>query len=183
MGALIFGVMFFLMILGVPIAFSISLSSTAYLMASGNNLVLLAQRLFLGMDSFVLLAVPLFVLTGYLMEQCGLSQRLIDWVECIFGRIPGSAGIVTIISCAIFDRLRSSHYCSHRRTYASGAAEKRLQKGNVGGHDRLRWRFGTHYSAQCWNDRLWYNDEPEHSQNVYVRNCSRLVDGSWPADR
>ena len=60
MGALIFGVMFFLMILGVPIAFSISLSSTAYLMASGNNLVLLAQRLFLGMDSFVLLAVPLF---------------------------------------------------------------------------------------------------------------------------
>ena len=108
MGALIFGVMFFLMILGVPIAFSISLSSTAYLMASGNNLVLLAQRLFLGMDSFVLLAVPLFVLTGYLMEQCGLSQRLIDWVECIFGRIPGSAGIVTIISCAIFAALTGS---------------------------------------------------------------------------
>ena len=108
MGALIFGVMFFLMILGVPIAFSISLSSTAYLMASGNNLVLLAQRLFLGMDSFVLLAVPLFVLTGYLMEQCGLSQRLIDWVECIFGLFPGSAGIVTIISCAIFAALTGS---------------------------------------------------------------------------
>lgn len=186
MGALIFGVMFFLMILGVPIAFSISLSSTAYLMASGNNLVLLAQRLFLGMDSFVLLAVPLFVLTGYLMEQCGLSQRLIDWVECIFGRIPGSAGIVTIISCAIFAALTGSGQVTIAAIGAltlPALLKKRLQKGNVGGHDRLRWRFGTHYSAQCWNDRLWYNDEPEHSQNVYVRNCSRLVDGSWPADR
>lgn len=108
MGILVFGTLFIFMLLGVPIAFSIALSCASYLFVSGNNFLLLAQRLFIGMDSFVLLAVPLFVLTGYLMEQCGLSKKLIDWVECVFGRVAGSAGIVTIISCAIFASLTGS---------------------------------------------------------------------------
>lgn len=109
MAAILFGLMFGLMILGVPIAFAIALSTAGFLAFTGSGpLILLAQRFFLGMDSFVLLAVPLFVLTGYLMEECGLSRRLIDWVECIFGRIQGSVGIVTIVSCAIFAALVGS---------------------------------------------------------------------------
>lgn len=108
MGVLLFVMMFGLMILGVPIAFSIALSTAGYLVLSDYSLILVAQRLFLGMDSFVLLAVPLFVLTGYLMEQCTLSQRLIDWVECMFGHMKGSAGVVTVVSCAIFAALVGS---------------------------------------------------------------------------
>ena len=97
------------MMAGIPIAFSIALATAGFLVFTGSgSLILLAQRFFLGMDSFVLLAVPLFVMTGYLMDQCGLSRRLIDWVECIFGRIRGSVGVVTIVSCAIFAALVGS---------------------------------------------------------------------------
>lgn len=109
MAVILFGLMLGLMLLGIPIAFSIALSTAGFLVfTNSGSLLLLAQRFFLGMDSFVLLAVPLFVLTGYLMEQCGLSKRLIEWVECIFGRIQGSVGVVTIISCAIFAALVGS---------------------------------------------------------------------------
>jgi len=61
-----------------------------------------------GMDSFVLLAVPLFTLAGYLMEQGGLSRRLVDIVEKIFGRFLGASGTVTIVCCAIFAALTGS---------------------------------------------------------------------------
>lgn len=109
MAAVLFGLMFGLMIFGVPIAFAIALSTAGFLvLTDAGPLILVAQRFFLGMDSFVLLAVPLFVLTGYLMEQCGLSKRLIEWVECMFGKIQGSVGVVTIISCAIFAALVGS---------------------------------------------------------------------------
>lgn len=109
MALILFGLMFILMLTGIPIAFSIALSTAGFLAITGSgSLLLLAQRFFLGMDSFVLLAVPLFVMTGYLMDQCGLSKRLIDWVECVFGRIRGSVGVVTIVSCAIFAALVGS---------------------------------------------------------------------------
>lgn len=109
MALLLFGLMFVLMLAGIPIAFSIAIATAGFLVFTGSgSLLLLAQRFFLGMDSFVLLAVPLFVMTGFLMDQCGLSKRLIDWVECIFGRIRGSVGVVTIVSCAIFAALVGS---------------------------------------------------------------------------
>lgn len=109
MALLLFGLMLVLMLAGIPIAFSIALATAGFLIFTGSgSLLLLAQRFFLGMDSFVLLAVPLFVMTGFLMDQCGLSKRLIDWVECIFGRIRGSVGVVTIVSCAIFAALVGS---------------------------------------------------------------------------
>ena len=109
MALLLFGLMFVMMLAGIPIAFSIALATAGFLVFTGSgSLLLLAQRFFLGMDSFVLLAVPLFVMTGFLMDQCGLSKRLIDWVECIFGRIRGSVGVVTIVSCAIFAALVGS---------------------------------------------------------------------------
>ncbi len=109
MALLLFGLMFALMLAGIPIAFSIALATAGFLVfTDSGSLLLLAQRFFLGMDSFVLLAVPLFVMTGFLMDQCGLSKRLIDWVECIFGRIRGSVGVVTIVSCAIFAALVGS---------------------------------------------------------------------------
>ncbi len=109
MALILFSLMFGCMLLGIPIAFSIALSTAGFLVVTkSGSLLLLAQRFFLGMDSFVLLAVPLFVLTGFLMDQCGLSKRLIEWVECIFGRIQGSVGVVTIVSCAIFAALVGS---------------------------------------------------------------------------
>ena len=109
MGKLLFGLMFALMLTGVPIAFSIALATAGLLYFTGlNSLILVAQKMLVGMDSFVCLAVPLFVLTGYLMDSCGLSKRLVDWVNCLCGRFPGSIGLVTIVTCTIFASLVGS---------------------------------------------------------------------------
>lgn len=95
--------------LGVPIVYSIGLSSAAYLvLASPRPLILIAQRTMIGMDSFVLLAVPLFTLSGYLMESGGLSIRLVNWVDKLFGRFTGATGTITIVCCAIFAALTGS---------------------------------------------------------------------------
>jgi len=106
---LLFGVMLFLLIMGVPIAYSISISGIVYLVVTGmKSLILIPQRTIIQMDSFVLLAIPLFTFMGYLMEQGGLSQRLVDWVKQAFGWIPGSMGTVTIVCCTFFAALTGS---------------------------------------------------------------------------
>ena len=74
--ALLLGVMMILLAYGVPIAFSIGISSSVFLMVTQMKpLILIAQRTVLGPDSFPLLAIPLFTLGGYLMESSGLSKR------------------------------------------------------------------------------------------------------------
>lgn len=106
---LLFGVMMVLLIVGVPIAYSISVSGIVYLMVTGlKSLTLVPQRTIISMDSFVLLAIPLFTFMGYLMEQGGLSKRLVDWVTKVFGWIPGSMGTVTIVCCTFFAALTGS---------------------------------------------------------------------------
>ncbi len=107
--ALLFGVFFFFLFLGLPVVFSLVLSSIAFLWMSGMRpMVVLPQRLFVGMDSFVMLAIPLFTFSGYLMEQGGLSARLVAAVETVFGRMRGATGTITIVCCAIFAALTGS---------------------------------------------------------------------------
>ena len=106
---ILFGTLLGLLFLGVPIVYCIGLSSAAYLVfASSRPLIIVAQKTLIGMDSFVLLAVPLFTLSGYLMETGGLSGRLVDWVEKLFGRFTGATGTITIVCCAIFAALTGS---------------------------------------------------------------------------
>ncbi|NMA72680.1 MAG: TRAP transporter large permease subunit, partial [Bacteroidales bacterium] len=106
---ILFGSLLTLIILGVPIAFSIGLSGAFFLLVTQMRpLILVAQRLMVGMDSFALLAIPLFTLAGYIMEEAGLSKRLVDWAQSIFGWFPGSMGIITIISCTVFAALTGS---------------------------------------------------------------------------
>lgn len=106
---ILFGVMLVLLALGVPVAFSIGLAGSVLLAVTGlKDLILIPQRTIIGMDSFVLLAIPLFTLAGYLMEQGGLSKRLVDWAEEIFGFFPGSSGTISIICCTVFAALTGS---------------------------------------------------------------------------
>ena len=107
--AILFIALLGLILIGVPITYCIGLSSAIYLVvAGGKPLIIVAQRTLIGMDSFVLLAVPLFTLSGYLMEKGGLSHRLVDWVEKLFGRFTGATGTITIVCCAIFAALTGS---------------------------------------------------------------------------
>ena len=109
MAILLLGLLLVLIFIGIPVGFAILLTSSLFIQITDlTPLVIVAQRLVLGLDSSSLLAIPLFTLTGYIMEACGLSKRLVDWVYALFGRIRGSLGIVTIICCTIFAALSGS---------------------------------------------------------------------------
>lgn len=102
-GAILVVSLLVLMAIGLPVFFCISLSSAVMFMATGlRSINAIAQKAVTGMDSFVLLAVPLFTLAGYIMESGGLSKRLVEWVEKLFGRVNGAAGAITIVCCAVF---------------------------------------------------------------------------------
>lgn len=105
---LVFIVLFALMLLGVPVAFAILSSGMSYLASTGASVMVVAQRLVYGLNSFTLLAVPLFILVGNLMDFGGISKRLTDWAKSLLGWLPGGLGIVTVFSCAIFAALTGS---------------------------------------------------------------------------
>ena len=98
-----------LLVLGVPIAYVICASSVAYLVTTDMApLVLIVQKAVSGVDSFPLMAIPLFIVMGYLMEAAGLSGRLINWTQLFFGRITGGLGMIAIVTSAIFAALTGS---------------------------------------------------------------------------
>ena len=105
---LVFLVLFGLMLVGVPVAFSIMTSGITYLAITDTNIAVLAQRMVYGLNSFTLLAVPLFILVGNLMDFGGISKRLTDWAKSLLGWMPGGLGVVTVFSCAIFAALTGS---------------------------------------------------------------------------
>lgn len=109
MALLLFALLFAFMFLGLPISFAIEAANISFMSLTDTlNFLLVPQRVVVGLNSFTLLAIPLFMLAGYIMEEAGLSQRLVDWVICIFGKLPGSMGVVTIVACTIFAALTGS---------------------------------------------------------------------------
>lgn len=106
---LTFILMLILIFLSVPVAFSILGSGMVFLTATGMKpLTLVVQRVVSGLDSFPLLAVPLFVLVGEIMDSGGISRRMVKWAESLVGWLPGGLGIVTVVSCALFAALTGS---------------------------------------------------------------------------
>ena len=109
MTSLTFAIMIFLILFGVPVAYSILGAGTLFLIVSNiKPLLLIPQRMTTGLDSFPLLAVPLFIFVGELMDRGGISRRMVNWAESLLGWIPGGLGIVTIASCAMFAALTGS---------------------------------------------------------------------------
>lgn len=85
--------------LGVPLAFTLLLTSFTYLIAIGGiGLIILPIRLVGAVDSFVLLAIPLFILGGALMESAGISERIVNLAMAIVGRIRGGLAMVTVVA-------------------------------------------------------------------------------------
>ena len=106
---IMFIVMLALIFIGLPVYLSILGSGAMFLIVTGiKPLLLVSQRMTTGLDSFPLLAIPLFVLVGELMDRGGISKRMINWADALMGWVPGGLGVVTIVSCAIFAALTGS---------------------------------------------------------------------------
>jgi tripartite ATP-independent transporter DctM subunit len=95
--------------LGVPLAFTLVLTSFFYLLGIGGiGLIILPIKILGGVDSFVLLAIPLFILGGTLMESAGISQRIVDLAMAIVGHIRGGLAMVVVVAEVIFSGISGS---------------------------------------------------------------------------
>ena len=98
-----------LLSLGTPIAVGLGGSAMIYLLFNPDiELTILPQTIFGGMTSFPLLAIPLFMLAGNLMNEGGLTEDLVRFARLVIGHIRGGLGHATVIACAIFAAISGS---------------------------------------------------------------------------
>lgn len=110
-GLILVLVFFLLVALNVPIGFAIGLATLAALssiMPLDPATTTMAQRMVAGLDSFTLLAIPFFILSGYLMGAGGVARRLIDAAKGLIGALPGGLAVVSIISSMLFGSVSGS---------------------------------------------------------------------------
>lgn len=100
------GVMFFLllalMLFGIPITFSLGIVSAVVLLMGDYSLLIIPHRLTSGVDVFVLLAVPYFILAGKLMNLAELTDRIFNFAKRLVGHLPGGLGHVNVLASMIF---------------------------------------------------------------------------------
>ena len=94
--------------LRVPIGFALALTATFAMLIKGIDLLTVPLRLFNGADNFPLLAIPLFVLTGSLMNSAGISRRLINFASALVGFIRGGLAMVNIVTSMFFAEISGS---------------------------------------------------------------------------
>lgn len=99
----------FLFAINTPIAIAIGVASILGIVVQGDfNPMMVVQRMFGGTDSFHLMAVPLFMFTGTIMEAGGISRRIIDFANALVGWLPGGLAAVTIVSAMFFAGISGS---------------------------------------------------------------------------
>ncbi|MBY5929298.1 TRAP transporter large permease [Halomonas sp. DP8Y7-3] len=99
---------FVLMLLGVPIAFTIGASTLATLVMQGTPLAVVPQQMFQGINTFALVAVPMFILTGDLMAQGAVSRKLVDFADSLFGFLKGGLSLVSVLAGMFFAAISGS---------------------------------------------------------------------------
>jgi len=100
---ILFGSFFLFIILKVPIPFALGISSIITLLWKGNiTIMLVAQRMVTSMESFALLAIPLFVLTGELINSSGSGRRLVRFADALIGHITGGLAHTNILASMFF---------------------------------------------------------------------------------
>lgn len=108
MGILLFLVFFVLLLLGTPIAIAIAVPSFFVIWAADLGTAVIAPNFFAGIAKFPLLAIPLFILAGFILERCGISQRIIHFANLLVGRRRGGLAIVAIGVCVFFGGVSGS---------------------------------------------------------------------------
>lgn len=111
MGFLLFFVLVFVLLLGVPIAVSMGLSALAALNLTDSNIpnLIIIQRMFTAIDNFPFMAIPFFILAGDLMQTGGISGRLIRFLKIILGRVPARLAVINTVGSGFFGAISGSN--------------------------------------------------------------------------
>ena len=99
---ILFIVFLLLLLLGIPIAFSLGLSAFVYILFSDLPLIVIPQKMYAGIDVFVLLSIPGFILAGNLMNSSGITGRIIAFCNAVLGHIRGGLGLANVGASMLF---------------------------------------------------------------------------------
>jgi C4-dicarboxylate transporter, DctM subunit len=102
MTMLLFVVFLMLLIVGFPIAFALGLASFVFILFSDLPLIVIPQKMYAGLDVFVLLSIPGFILAGNLMNASGITNRIIQLCNALFGHIRGGLGLANVGASMLF---------------------------------------------------------------------------------
>lgn len=105
---ILFGAFALFLLIGVPIAFAIGLAVLIVMTINGMPFMVLAQKILHAADSFSLLAIPLFILSGELMNKGGLTIRLVNFAHSVIGHIRGGLGQTSVLASMIFAGISGS---------------------------------------------------------------------------
>ena len=108
MSLLLFGVFAGLMVIGVPVAIAIGAGTLAAVWASGVPILVVPQQMFSGVNSFALVAVPMFILAGDIMAAGKISTRLVQLADALIGFMKGGLSIVSILAAMFFAAISGS---------------------------------------------------------------------------
>jgi len=106
--AILFSSFVLLVILRVPIAFTLILSAIATAAYMGLPIAVLAQQMKTGIQSLALLTIPLFIIAGEIMSEGGISQRLVTLANALVGRLRGGLALVDVVACMFFGGITGS---------------------------------------------------------------------------
>ena len=102
------GIFFVFLLLGMPVAFSIGLSGFSFFMIRDLPMTVLVQKSISTSQSFTMLAIPLFILAGNIMNNGGIAKRLVNFAQLFVGKIPGSMAQANILGNMLFGALSGS---------------------------------------------------------------------------
>lgn len=105
---ILFGTFFILLLMNVPIAASLGLSSVLAMLYKGVKFSVIPTNLYNGMAKFLLLAIPFFVISGNVMAEAGISRRLVDFIDDCIGHVRGGIAIVCVIVAMFFGAISGS---------------------------------------------------------------------------
>ncbi|MFN3615468.1 MAG: TRAP transporter large permease, partial [Rubrimonas sp.] len=109
MVALLFGALLLLMLIGLPVAFALAMAAALTLQQGAlMPLLIIPQEMIRSVNSFTLLAIPFFILAGYLMQGGGISRRLVDFSNALVGASRGGLAIVAIVTSLFFAAISGS---------------------------------------------------------------------------
>jgi TRAP-type mannitol/chloroaromatic compound transport system permease large subunit len=91
-----------LLLLGLPISIAFGLAGTIGLLLDDQDLLSVVTRMFAGLDSFVLMAAPFYIVAGEIMNRGGISERLIHLSQIMVGRIRGGTAYANVVSSVLF---------------------------------------------------------------------------------
>ena len=157
--ALFFVVLLVLMLAGIPIAYALGIASAGYMVMTHTSLVMVAQRMVNGANSFTMLAIPFFFMAGELMNISGVTDKIIKMAKALVGHFKGGLAQVNIVASVFFAGVGAGYM----QLVGSGI-DHELPRREILADGDLRFNFGGMFSgyldlrpgvAYIWESKAW----------------------------